>query len=558
MTIAKKIWGNLLIGVFGLTILSVYCYINLEHFRAIQDDGISQMKSAEKATEASFVGAKAYQVIADAIINHNLEETPKDWAEIRKNFDDSILAIDAMTITAEERASAEKGKAAVKQLTKIFEGEVLPLLKSKDADSSWEAIRQLDDRMDEQKKIIFESFSKFTEYKKAEAMAADKLFDEVTGRALTLTIIISSTIALFSLLLGSRIIQSIIGPIDHTVLVMERLANNDTSVDLAGRDRTDELGAIARTVQVFKENAIAKIRMESELEENKRKSEAARREEMIRLAHDFEGQIAGVVNGVTSAAHEMEASAQTMSSLANQVSSQAGAVAAASDEASSNVETVAAATEELSNSVREISRQVSESTKISRDAVNAAQETDAIVRGLAEAVGKIGAVINLINDIASQTNLLALNATIEAARAGDAGKGFAVVANEVKNLANQTGKATEDISGQINAVQAETAKATGAISSITAIITKIDEIAGSIATSVQQQNEATHEIARNVEQAARGTQEVSSNISGVTIAAERSGDASQSVLSAAQRLNSQSDNLNQAVSSFVQRVRRDQ
>ncbi len=350
-------------------------------------------------------------------------------------------------------------------------------------------------------------------------------------------------------------IRSITGPVAESIRVMGRLAQNDITVEVTGQDRRDEIGDIARSVQVFKQNAIDKARMEEEAAATARRNATEHRAEMNRLAGEFETSIGDVVNGVAGASTEMEQTAQTMSSLAAQVAAQANAVAAASEQAAANVETVAAASEELSSSVSEIGRQVSESARVSRNAVEEAAQTDTIVRGLAEAAGRIGEVIKLINDIAAQTNLLALNATIEAARAGDAGKGFAVVAGEVKNLANQTARATDEIAQQINAVQTETGRAVAAIRNVSATIGRIDEISAAIASAVEEQAAATQEIARNVEEAARGTQEVSSNIAGVTQAAGETGSASASVLAAARKLSAESGTLHQSVGDFVAKVR---
>jgi PAS domain S-box-containing protein len=273
------------------------------------------------------------------------------------------------------------------------------------------------------------------------------------------------------------------------------------------------------------------------------------------MADQFETSVKGVVRTVAAAATRMRGTAQSLSSVADQASLRAETVAVASEEASSNVQTVASAAEELSASIREINRQVSAAAEISSNAVAQAAKTNKIVTGLTKSADQIGSVVKLINAIASQTNLLALNATIEAARAGDAGKGFAVVANEVKSLANQTAKATEDISKHIAGVQTATGEAVVALQEITTTIAKINEISSAIASAVEEQGAATQEIARNVEQAAAGTQEVSRNITGVTEAAGETGTAASHVLDAASELSKQSEVLGNVVDQFIARVR---
>ncbi|MDK9719759.1 MAG: methyl-accepting chemotaxis protein [Rhodospirillales bacterium] len=351
--------------------------------------------------------------------------------------------------------------------------------------------------------------------------------------------------------LGVLIANSIYRPIKGMNQVMQSLAVGDVSVEVSGQERHDEIGGFARSVQVFKQNAVEKIRLEKEAVQARLHAEESHRAERATLANKFEQNVGQVVDHVSSASGELERTAQKMSALAGQVAAQASSVAAASEQAAANVQTVATAASELSNSVQEIGQQVTQSADVAKSAVAEAAQTDSIVRGLANAASRIGEVVKLINDIASQTNLLALNATIEAARAGEAGKGFAVVANEVKSLANQTAKATDEIAQQITSVQTETERAVGAIRSVSDTIGHINEISSAIAAAVEEQTAATREITRNVEEAARGTQEVSSNISGVMSASTETGDAASSVLDAARSLSGQAHRLRDTVSSFL-------
>ncbi|MFZ2099602.1 MAG: methyl-accepting chemotaxis protein [Oricola sp.] len=344
-------------------------------------------------------------------------------------------------------------------------------------------------------------------------------------------------------------------PIRKLTEAMSRLAEGDKSIEIPAIGRKDEIGEMAQTVQVFKENALEMDRMREAQADKDRRAEEEKRRAMLELADSFEASVKSVVDAVSATAVQMQQRAQAMSATAEQTKRQASAVSAASEEAASNVQTVASATEELTASIDEIGQQVSKSSAIAGDAADQAEKSNVQVESLVAAAQKIGDVVKLIQDIAEQTNLLALNATIEAARAGEAGKGFAVVASEVKSLATQTAKATEEIRGQITAMQGATSDSVAAIRGIGAIIKEINEIATTIASAVEEQGAATQEISRNVQQASAGTQEVSANIDGVAQAAGETGKSSSEMLSASGELARQAKALTGEVEKFVQRVR---
>jgi methyl-accepting chemotaxis protein len=389
----------------------------------------------------------------------------------------------------------------------------------------------------------------------AEASALQASLDERAATSLVWQAGVGIGIAVLAIIAIWLAAGGISRPIVAMTGAMRRLADGDLAVDVPARGQSDEIGQMAATVQVFKDNALEMRRLQAEQDAQKDRAAAERHQTMNALADSFESSVMGIVEAVTNQSTDLETSAQTLSSVASQTEQQAATVAAASEQASVNVQTVASATNQLSASVQEISRRVIESATIANEAVRESDHVNTIVTGLASAVQKIGEVVKLITDIASQTNLLALNATIEAARAGEMGKGFAVVAGEVKNLANQTAKATEDIGAQIGAVQGATNDAVEAIRTISTTIGKVNQISTAISAAIEEQGAATQEIARNVQEAAAGVGEVSVNIASVTQASSETGSASSQVLVSARQLSELAERLRADVGAFITSVR---
>ena len=385
-----------------------------------------------------------------------------------------------------------------------------------------------------------------------ETLGADA--EQQIGQTTLLGIAASLAAILIGAVAAFLISRAIARPVVSMTDTMRRLADHDMTTEVPATERGDEIGDMAKAVLVFKENIVRADELAAR-EEEARAARRARAERIQALNEQFDSSVGEILGAVTSAATELRATAESMTGIAGQTQERANAVAVASEQTSTNVQTVATATEQLSASVREIARQVESSNEMTQSAARHAVDTQTVVRGLAEAADHIGRVVEMITDIAAQTNLLALNATIEAARAGEAGKGFAVVANEVKNLASETSKATEEIETRVQGIQSETRNAIKAIEAIVNAIGEVNNVAGTIASAVEQQNGATREVAQNVQQAAQGTQEVTQNISGVSTAANDAGSASTQVLSAADDLSQQSATLKGIVDRFLQDVR---
>jgi methyl-accepting chemotaxis protein len=471
---------------------------------------------------------------------------------IQANVAEAGTALDRLgssfALSADERAALDKARSdlkayagAAKDVSDMVAADpATALVMMSDAEAKFADLdKNLQAMLDLEKQLSQQTIDKAT----AEAQRTTGIFLGLAGVAMAL--------AAFITIIVSRVIAR---PIVAMTGAMSALSAGDKQVEVAQTERRDEIGRMAKAVLVFKESMIRAEEMARE-QERERERREARARRLEASAQNFDRSVGSVVEAVSAATQQLQFSAQAMSTTADQTNRQAAVVASASEGAAANVQSVASATEELTTSIGEIGQQVSQSSRIAQQAVTDADSTNSAIQGLAEAAQRIGDVVKLINDIAGQTNLLALNATIEAARAGDAGKGFAVVASEVKALANQTAKATEEISGQVSAIQGATQDSVAAIKNIGVTIRRVSEIATAIASAVDQQGAATQEISRNVQQAATGTSKVSDNIGGVTAAADEAGQAARQVLSAANEMAQQTQSLRAEVERFLAEVK---
>jgi methyl-accepting chemotaxis protein len=492
--------------------------------------------------------ARRYTIFGDKVHHDNY------WREVKqtKTRDRVVARLRELGAPRSELDLIELAKANSDALIKTEEAAMDAVQKG---DLGRARTLMFDANYDRNKAIIVEPLSRFQKEMNSRALNEAESAQSrarLTGSiAQVMTLL---TTAAFLALLYFLFSRRVAAPLTRLSTLVLRLAQGDHTVQVPAAARRDEIGDMADALRVFKDNAIAQRRLESE-QANERAARERRSAQVDELTKAFEARVGNLVQSLSNASHDMQGAAQSMSAIAEQTNAQSAAVATAATSASVNVGTVASAAEELSSSIAEIGRQVTQSATIADRAVAEARRTDLTVQALTEGAQKIGDVITLIQTIASQTNLLALNATIEAARAGDAGRGFAVVATEVKSLANQTATATEEIAAQVGQIQVATRDAVEAVRGIGTTIEEISQIAASIAAAVEQQSAATREIARNAQLASEGTGEVSSNIAGVKNAATQTGSAANMVLQSSTDLSRRSDEMRGEVQHFVDSVR---
>ncbi|MFS2009592.1 methyl-accepting chemotaxis protein [Azospirillum sp. CT11-132] len=549
-------FGAVLVLLISLTVIGV------REVRKIDADltRINDVNSVKQRYAINFRGSVHDRAIAlrDVVLTSDattLSAVLADIDRLASFYDQAAKPLDAMFATMTDIEPEERAMlAGIKEI----EAKTLPAIKAVTT------ARKAGDMAAAQKALMQDARPAFTEWlKRINAFIDLQEYKNQQIAARTRTVASGFQTLMLSLCAAALLLSGAFGlwtvaalrPLRRLTDAMLMLAKGDLSVAVPPSEAKDEIGQITGAVEVFKANAVEADAFRRRQAEAEHAAEERKRAEMAALADRFESEVKGVVDSVASSSTEVRSLAQSLATTADHTETQATTVAAASEQASVNVQTVAAAAEELAASIAEIGRQIGESSRKAKQAADQADGTNRIVDGLSSKANQIGDVVNLINSIAGQTNLLALNATIEAARAGEAGKGFAVVASEVKSLANQTAKATGDISQQIAEIQTATADAVQAIQSIAATIGEVNVIVGTIAQAVDGQNAATMEIARNVQQAAAGTNEVSSSIGGVLQAASETGSGASRLLSSSGELSKQAELLHAQVDRFLGSVR---
>jgi methyl-accepting chemotaxis protein len=472
--------------------------------------------------------------------------------QLRKDYDTrkEFWSEQAIDQTLKKLITQDSDRQAAKFWTAV-ETELLPAVQRGDTERAKVAYAAVTEAYNAHRAVIDQAVERSNKiYSDTEKFAGER------GDTLTTIIwVVSGAVLIIILASAYGIIGGLVKPVGQMTQGMQWLASGNLDTFIPGTDRQDEIGEMAAALTVFKDNLIQTKRMQVEQVERDKRGSEERQQGRRALADEFQQKVGSVISSLSSAATQLQSSASSMSAIAQETSSQATLVSSSANQATGNVQTVAAAAEELSASISEIRRQVAGAADTAKRGVHHAESTNTTIQGLVEATSKISDVVELITSIASQTNLLALNATIEAARAGEAGKGFAVVASEVKSLANQTAKATEEISRYISSIQTATKDSVAALREIADIIGQIDSAAATINHSVEEQSNATMEISRSVQQAAASTAEVSQTITTVNEASGETGHAAGQVLEAAKRMSSESELLNREVQTFLSHIR---
>jgi len=545
----------LLLGLTGMGLLAIMKMRDI-NARAVEIHSVwlpsvyalGELQGSTNAYRAT-LRAHLLSATADgkASVEQQLQEQTEKTNKVRRSYEKLISS-------PENRAIYDEWAREWEQYTKVAQ-EVMALSRANtNGGLPTEAVKLNEAKGIPQGRKADALLVKGAELNNAGSNAAGAAAQQTYDSAFMMVVGILVVMAVLGIGVGIYLVRDVSAGIKSIIVPMQALGTGDLTAMVPHQGEKTEIGAMADTLQVFKQALIDKRAAdEAAAVDAEAKIERGRRVDQI--TRDFEAMIGEIVETVSSASTELEASAVTLTGTAERAQELTTSVAAASEQASTNVQSVASATEEMASSVNEISRQVQESSNIANQAVDQARKTNDRVGDLAGAAARIGDVVELINNIAGQTNLLALNATIEAARAGEAGRGFAVVASEVKALAEQTAKATGEISTQISGIQAATQESVGAIKEIGDTIGRMSEIASTIASAVEEQGAATQEISRNVQQAAQGTMQVSSNITDVQRGATETGSASTQVLAAAQSLSTDSTRLKDEVQKFLTSVR---